>query len=648
MPRGTRNTKSLPSPGKKVVNSAKKRKVQNVRSRLESTATAAMENSNSQSQNRSNLEETPKRKIIKVDSTTGIRRIVYESETNTDSVSEMPNVNDNRTNYHSAAVERHPERGDGIDIDVNSQDEELDYIDDVDLDGEDSGVIEFNNRRAGAEPMDTSDQGLLLGATGSSVEEERKLLENPYLRSVLRKMVDERIQQAQIGGESSKSTVLTTPTQKTTKPGGSQGKVNKSGEKTKVIKSPSDTTIYRPALNRQVNVNTNITPGTKFIQAQQDQECQLQEFLRHNVMSQAENNVMNKVSNFVDTVRAEQEFREMTPVPPGHDEAQNRADQAILDAECFKAAIEKPQGNYGIMNQFRGVDQMMMTSPVPQLLSTPPPVIGTGCSDDDFFHLTSHIDKNLKAKIEKGEFVDLDRLLPKERNGVFDPSSAGDEQGTGMRWVQRDGGTFLEPVKRASKITNLRRWEQAFRVYATMYCSENPNRSREIWQYISVINTASSAYAWDNVYGYDVIFRQLMEFNPSRSWAVTYNQMWNLSMRDPISRYNQNSYQQNSGGNNFRSGGNFNAQQKRPKNDYCWSFNKGIHCRFGKNCKYIERCSYCDATNHGVIHCKKLEAKGNYTSNHSWRKSSPPSQSNQHVSKKQKSGNNHSAESKTN
>ena len=27
-----------------------------------------------------------------------------------------------------------------------------------------------------------------------------------------------------------------------------------------------------------------------------------------------------------------------------------------------------------------------------------------------------------------------------------------------------------------------------------------------------------------------------MAFNPHRSWAVTYNQMWNLSMKDPLPR----------------------------------------------------------------------------------------------------------------
>ena len=52
---------------------------------------------------------------------------------------------------------------------------------------------------------------------------------------------------------------------------------------------------------------------------------------------------------------------------------------------------------------------------------------------------------------------------------------------------------------------------------------------KEIWQYITVINTAASSYIWDNVYNYDITFQHLWLFNPSRSWAVTYNQMWNLS-----------------------------------------------------------------------------------------------------------------------
>ena len=152
-------------------------------------------------------------------------------------------------------------------------------------------------------------------------------------------------------------------------------------------------------------------------------------------------------------------------------------------------------------------------------------------SDDDFFHLTCHIDPTLQGKI------DLDKLLPKGKAGTGSTSSSEDRFG----WIQRDGGMFLVTVSsKDSRITGVHKWEQAFRVYATIYCGANPYRSKEIWQYVSVINSAASAYSWENVAGYDYTFRHLMAFNPKRSWAIMYNQMWNLCMRDPLPRNNHN------------------------------------------------------------------------------------------------------------
>ena len=155
------------------------------------------------------------------------------------------------------------------------------------------------------------------------------------------------------------------------------------------------------------------------------------------------------------------------------------------------------------------------------------------------------------------------------------------------------------PAQRDNKISSFRKWEQAFRAYATIYCGANPHRSKEIWQYISVINTAASAYYWENMYKYDITFRHLMAFNPSRSWAITYNQMWNLSMRDPLPKGNKQANHFNgnhasfnkssgNGSGNGRTGGG-----KKIKSPYCWNFNKGVKCKFGNKCKFIERCSYC-------------------------------------------------------
>ena len=182
-----------------------------------------------------------------------------------------------------------------------------------------------------------------------------------------------------------------------------------------------------------------------------------------------------------------------------------------------------------------------------------------------FFHLTCHIDAGLQAKIENGQFVDLDKLLPKDRLSCFNSRSICTGEENKFEWVQRDGGTFLMLAKRSSHITGFRKWEQAFRVYATIYCSKNPHRSREIWQYISIINTVANSYVWDNVYSYDIVFRQLMEFNPVRSWAVTYDQMWNLSMREPL--VNRNTGRINTAGGDYSSSHNKSTQKK--KSDYC-------------------------------------------------------------------------------
>ena len=207
------------------------------------------------------------------------------------------------------------------------------------------------------------------------------------------------------------------------------------------------------------------------------------------------------------------------------EEARAKADKSVLEAEKFRATIANP--DTGTVQNIITNDQTDSNLMMSTVSNGTIPNIGSGVSDDDFCHLTCHIEPNLIHMIEKGQFVELEKLLPKEKLG-----RNGEENR--LEWVQRDGGTFLVPVQRDSKISSFRRWEQASRAYATIYCGAHPHRLKEIWQYISVINTAASSYLWDNVYNYNITFRHLMAFNPQRSWAVTYNQMSNLSMRNPI------------------------------------------------------------------------------------------------------------------
>ena len=317
--------------------------------------------------------------------------------------------------------------------------------------------------------------------------------------------------------------------------------------------------------------------------------------------------VITRISNLVDNVRKETEdgskeedagAKVSSPmVMPRQNRlnledrevAQRRTEQAILEAEKFKALVADPPGESSLFPIQQGKFNNMTR------------VTQSGLSDDDFFHLTCHVDAAILTKIEKGDFVDLEKLVPKDRKRKSDENH--------LEWIQTEGNTFLAPVNdRLNKITSYRKWEQAFRVYATIYCGANPDRSMEIRQYVSIINTAASSFIWENVYEYDVTFRHLMAFNLSRSWAVTYNQMWNICMRDPIP--NKSTFQfrngNNSGGGSGGSSTSRNHSNRKKKPSYCWNFNKGIQCKYGKKCRFIERCSYCDAGSHGVVQCPKL------------------------------------------
>ena len=168
-----------------------------------------------------------------------------------------------------------------------------------------------------------------------------------------------------------------------------------------------------------------------------------------------------------------------------------------------------------------------------------------------------------------------------------------------MELVNRDGATFFVAAgEKDNKITTVRKWEQAFRVYATIYSRANPARAAEVWQYIYTVNLAASSYIWEKVASYNYTFRQLMSQYPGRSWATLYHQLWSLTMRDSINTRGS--------GANFSNGGSSGTYGSRNgggnRDHYCWKFNRN-KCRFGSKCKFEHCCFYCDAYRHGSFNC---------------------------------------------
>ena len=294
-------------------------------------------------------------------------------------------------------------------------------------------------------------------------------------------------------------------------------------------------------------------------------------------------------------------------------------DQLLLQAEKFKARVEAPKG-YGNNHSYSSsgsFNNMIMPYNYDKLRSKFVSLEGLGPidneilflrnfdQDDEFFHITSQIEPAVKTKIERGEFIDLERLLPKDR-----VTNRGDDLNRQLYQLITQGtNTFLDtPVPKSGKINNIRKWDQAFRVYAAIYTYANPNRASEIWQYVYVIHTAAASNSWDNVYYYDINFRELMASKPWHSWGKTYTQGWNMAFNNNNSN---NYYNANSTAINTQGGHSSNASlnQKSWKDDCCWRYNKNRCKKSGTECNYDHRCTFCAGWNHSFFNCKKRLGK---------------------------------------
>ena len=179
-----------------------------------------------------------------------------------------------------------------------------------------------------------------------------------------------------------------------------------------------------------------------------------------------------------------------------------------------------------------------------------------------------------------------------------------------LELVVHDRHPYFGTKQPEGKITNIHKWDQAFRMYTTIYVQANPHCASEIIQYTHIIHTAAANYQWDSVAYYDFMFWHLMAAKPWRSWAKTYSQGWNLALKRDYNNHqgasvgrtsNQGSYR------NFQNAGR-KRREKAWKEDCCLKFNKN-KCNRGADCRYNHRCTYCGAWNHSFLNCRKHKTR---------------------------------------
>ena len=376
------------------------------------------------------------------------------------------------------------------------------------------------------------------------------------------------------------------------------------------MKSPSDSTLYTPAVNRLVERQVN--------HSSQNSQQGIPRMIGNEAIMSLQNEAMvnDYLMNFrYDTGRRMSQptasrgnagpsmATESVPINRQHVTnnqmdmvARSSADEAILQAERFKASIQTNnpgRQNIDFMANQYSINQNHVKEPNVTVQNTNTDLCNklrqlryNDAEDDEFFHITCHIDTQTRQKIEKGEFIELEKLLVK--NPTLEKPNE-----KRMQLVNRDGMTFFVLSNDKEKVDSIRKWEQAFRIYTTIYCNTNPHRAGEILQYTETIHRAASIFCWDNVARYDYVFRQLMAQKPHRSWAKIYNQMWNTTLNEPIRRFEQS----NKNGNN-------NSAKRNWKDNCCWRFNKGT-CKYGKSCKFDHKCSYCGSYSHPSTGCNK-------------------------------------------
>ena len=189
------------------------------------------------------------------------------------------------------------------------------------------------------------------------------------------------------------------------------------------------------------------------------------------------------------------------------------ADNRILEAERAKAAVNCPApGTLLDVNDYKA----------------PPLNIHADLNDGHYFTSTSHVEEKCEKKCYRGRFVEMEEILPKNKNRLSDETNR-------FNLIhKKNGSVYAVPAKEETKITNVRRWDQAFRIYSTLYSRANPERASEILQYADTINDAACTFTWENVAYYDYHFRKLMDKNPERSWAKINTHLWAKAMRDHV------------------------------------------------------------------------------------------------------------------
>ncbi len=191
-----------------------------------------------------------------------------------------------------------------------------------------------------------------------------------------------------------------------------------------------------------------------------------------------------------------------------------------------------------------------------------------------------HLSKQLREKILKLEFVELDQMFePVGKKLKHDKNRI-------VISTNEKEGVDIANEKDERVIAGKYQWSHCFRIYSAVLLTKYPQWAIPLLQYNHNICRTADKYDWQAVAAYDRAFRNQFADDPvSNCWEKVDMQLWSTELLFNIPKGDSKPSKP------FRSG-----------DRVCYEFNRGS-CTHPR-CRFLHKCDKCSKFGHGAFECR--------------------------------------------
>ena len=351
----------------------------------------------------------------------------------------------------------------------------------------------------------------------------------------------------------------------------------------------------------------------------------------------------------VDAGPAKRHKKQVSPADPG--QAPN-ADPLPQESAAVSASANGQYLDYNLILNQSSNNQMVsqvqsnsnqMVSQVPDdhisMQTRPDTRLGDAVLDERIGQLDTltapigtHVHKNIREKIWRGEFIEFAELLPQNRAFVLAKEERRGKCCSGFCHNQGPCGFSPQPnpysgyslnstPTRKKEIVNIGEWTDAMLIFMQIYLEKHGSECMNLLKYTTIIRHAAAKHGTKGALDYDKEFRLKKALYPEKPFNMIDGELY-FSVLIPAGLFYQTNVNTNRGKQNqfstpllrtpaaaspgthqqpFRGGAPGGHGGSRMPSGVCWGFNRGSCNR--NPCPYPHHCSICGRSNHSATRC---------------------------------------------